>query len=88
MFYGIETKICGVTITVDGTDLHYEAHSHQQVAEILSGQLKTLWTMNDCATDEYGRPVYKHRIDNFVIHHFIQPDSVFEKWVNEQELSH
>lgn len=72
--------ICGVTITVGDAKLHYEAHSYHRVAEILASQLKTLSAMNE----DYG---HSYVIDDFVIHHFIKPDNVFEKWVNEQELS-
>ena len=58
-----EKQICTLEIVVKGNSYFYEAHSAQRVAEILSGQIKTLETNN---SEDNSNTT----IDSFTVHYF------------------
>ena len=61
------SEICTLSVTIDGSVYHYEAHTFHRCAEILAGTLRVLDTGE---TDEFGQTVYSKPIESFEVHYF------------------
>lgn len=63
----MSNRIASLSVTIDGTTYHYEAHSLNRVAEILAGTLRVLDTGK---TNDFGQPIYSNTIEDFQVHYF------------------
>ena len=60
-------KISGISITIDGTQFSYEAHTFARCAEIIASTVEVLKTTNMREGGESRKP---REIDSFVVHYF------------------
>lgn len=60
-------RIAGLSVVINGTAYHYEAHSYLRVAEILASQLEVIKTIEK---NEYGQPIYNSDFQSFTINYF------------------